>query len=452
MAKKQNNKRLYITLLVVFLGIVVFGFVGKQAGWIGKKQAKEVMVATVKKVSITEKVNASGKIQPVEEVKISSEVPGEIRELLIREGDSVSVKQLLLKVRPDNLLAIVDRSMATLNTQKANLARAKAQIAQVEAQLTRASQEYERNKKLFEQKAVSEQEYQASLASYNAAKADLEAAVENVEAARYTVASAEASVNESRQNLALTDIYAPISGIVTKLSVEKGERVVGTQQMAGTELLRIANLDIMEVRVNVNENDIIRVSFGDTAIIDVDSYSFMGEKFKGVVTDIANSAKEGATTSVDAVTEFEVKIRLLNDSFKHLIKPGNSSPFRPGMTASVDIITKQKDNALSVPLASVTTRSAKDVTDKPGGPGASQAPKSTSSDDIKEVVFVVEDGKTKMTEVKTGISDFDNIEIVSGLTEGQKVVQGPFLQVSKLLKDGEEVSEKEVNTPKQPEQ
>lgn len=444
MKKKSSNKRLWIilasTVVVLIVGVIVL----KKMGVVGQKKAKMVQIADVKDVTIVEKVSASGKVQPVDEVKISPEVSGEIKELLIEEGDSVQAGQLLARIRPDNLQSALTRTRASLNTQRANLAQAKARMQQTKAQFIRSKQDYERNKKLYDQKVISDSDFETITTNFEVAKADLAAAEQSVEAARFTVMSAEATVKEASENLQLTSIFAPMTGVVTRLAVEKGEKVVGTQQMAGTEMLRIANLSAMEVRVDVNENDIIRVSLGDTAIIDVDAYSYRDIKFKGIVTAIANSANETAGISA-SVTEFEVRIKILNSSYKELLKERNASPFRPGMTASVDLITERKDNVLSVPLSAVTTRSDKDEKKWGQGDKAGEEKqddkKKEEEDDIKEVVFVVEDGKAKKVEVKTGISDFDNIEILSGVTKGQKVIEGPFIMVSNKLKDGDEVEE-----------
>lgn len=451
--KSKSNKTIYIIAgVVVVLVVALFGL--KKAGVIGKKQTKKVQIAEVKPVTIVEKVSASGKVQPVDEVNISPEVSGEIKELLVEEGDSVKAGQLLARIRPDNLQSALERTKAALNTQRANLAQSKARMAQTKAQFIRAKQDFERNKKLHDQKVISDSDFETIKANYEVAKADLEASKQSVEAARYTVLSAEASVKEAGENLQLTSIFAPMTGIITRLAVEKGEKVVGTQQMAGTEMLRIANLNVMEVRVDVNENDIIRVSLGDTAIIDVDAYSYRDLKFKGIVTAIANSANETAGIS-ESVTEFEVKIEILNSSYSELLNERKSSPFRPGMTASVDVITERKDNVLSVPLSSVTTREDKDKSRK-GGKGRDGDEKDNSKiddDEIKEVVFVLqEDGKVKLVEVKTGISDFDNIEILSGVTAGEKIVEGPFIMVSKKLKDGDRVEEAKKRSKKNKEE
>lgn len=436
--KKSSNKILYILLGVVGV-LIVFALVGKSQGWVGQKKAIQVEIGKVEKATIVEKVSASGAVQPVVEVKISPEVPGEIIRLEVQEGDSVTRNDFLLKIRPDNFLSAYNRARANLNQQKANLADARARLARAEATFKRNELEYNRQQKLFDERVISEADFQLAEANYNVALQDLESANQNVEAAKFVVQSAQASVDEAKENLDLTEIRSPMSGIVSKLDVEEGETVVGTSQMQGTEMLRIADLSNMEVRVDVNENDIIRISTGDTAIIDVDSYSHMQKQFKGVVTQIANTANDKASS--DAVTEFEVRIKILNSSYQDLIKEGTKYPFRPGMTASVDIITETKQDVLSVPLAAVTTRAKNEPADVgAGGPGGQgQEEQTLRSQDLDEVVFVVEGGAAKKTIVRTGISDFERIEILEGLTEGQEVVSGPFLAVSKRLKDGDAV-------------
>jgi HlyD family secretion protein len=424
MAVKKSNKLIYI-LLGVLGAIIIFAIIGKSAGWIGGEKELTVESSIVKKVSITEKVSASGVIEPEIEVKLSPDVAGEIIELNVIEGDSVKIGDLLVKIRPDNFISALDRSRANLNQNQANLAQSKANLKRAEAQFIRAELEFNRNEKLYQDKVISDSDWEQVQANYLTAQNDLEAAKQSVFAAEFIVKSSQATVSEAAENLRLTNVYSPVTGIVSKLLVEKGERVVGTQQMAGTEMLRLADLSKMEVRVNVNENDIIRISMGDTTIIDVDSYSSSGKKFKGVVTSIANSANTKA--SPDAVTEFEVKIRILNESYEDLISERNKYPFRPGMTASVDIITQKKDNVLSVPLAAVTTREDQVVEGTDG---------STKS---KELVYLIENGRSKMTEIKTGISDFDNIEVLEGVSEGAEVISGPFFIVSKQLKDNDPV-------------
>ena len=430
MAKKRsNNKLIYILVgLVLLLGIVAI--IGKKKGWIGKGNEKVVTYGKPKKVDITEQVSASGMVQPVIEVKISPEVPGEIIDLFVEEGDSVVMGQPLINQRPDNLISALERVQASLNQQKAQEANAKSGFFRAQAQFTRSKLDYERQKGLFEAKAISEADYQLAEANYKIAEQDLKSAEQSVKAAEYIVQSAEASVKEARENLSFTRITAPMHGIVSKLDVEKGERVVGTSQMAGTEMLRIADLNVMEVRVDVNENDIVRVSIGDTVVIDVDSYSYLEKKFKGIVTAIANTAN--LKGSADAVTEFEVKIRILNESFKDL-KTNSRSPFRPGMTASVDIMTDTKTDVLSVPLGAVTTRIPK----KEKKEGEDEEKKVNKEDELEEVIFINEDGKAKMVVVETGISDFENIQILKGLEGDEQIITGPFLAVSKDLKDGD---------------
>jgi HlyD family secretion protein len=449
MAKKKSSNRLLIILVSAVVILLVVAVVAKQAGWIGQEKATEVEIAAAKQTDIIERVSASGKVQPEVEVKISPDVSGEIIELHVSEGDSVVQGQLILKIRPDNYISQVDRARATVNTNKANLAQSAARVAQAEAQLIRSKAAYTRNQQLLEQKVISSADFEQIEADYNVAEQEVESARQSLQAARYNVLSAEASLREAQENLSRTAIYAPVNGTISKLDVEKGERVVGTMQMAGTEMLRIANLNNMEVRVDVNENDIVRVHQGDTAIIEVDSYTRMDRKFKGVVTEIANTAKEALAQ--DAVTEFQVKIRILNESYADLTRNGSLSPFRPGMTASVEIITNRKNGVLSVPLASVTMRNpnAKKGDEPPAGEGPPAQPVSTNpasgtkAEEMKEVVFVMKDGKAQLREVKTGISDYENIEIVSGLEPGEEVISGPFLVVSKRLNDGELVKKKE---------
>lgn len=433
MAQKKSNKLLYILLGVA--GVLIVGvIVAKSTGLLDNRNQIEVNFATSEIGSITEMVGASGSIQPEIEVKISPDVPGEIIELHVEEGDSVRVTDLLIKIRPDNFQSALARSKANLNQQKANLASAQARLSQAQAEFTRVEKDYNRNKDLYKEKVISDSEIEQAEASYQQAMQELESARQNVQASKYTIASSQASVDEAQENLSLTSVFAPMNGIVSKLSVEKGERVVGTSQMAGTEMLRIADLNRMEVRVDVNENDIIRVTEGDTAVIDVDAYSHTGREFEGIVTQIANTANDKA--SPDAVTEFEVRIRILNESYHDLIEETGRYPFRPGMTASVDILTNRKDEIVTVPLAAVTTREKEEgeQTDK-AGPKEDEGPRR----EVMEVIFVNEDGTAKITEVKTGISDFDNIEIIEGVTNGVEVVSGPFLIVSKRLKDGDKI-------------
>lgn len=436
--------------------VLIFGglFLAKKMEWIGKVEPTEVEFAKVSRSTIIEKVSASGKIQPEVEVKLSPDVSGEIVSLNVAEGDSVVAGQELLKIRPDNYVSLLARAEAQMNATKANMEQSKAVLAQSEARLSKAKIDYDRNTKLHKDKVISDADFDQFVSAYTVAKQDLEAAKANVNAANYNVKSSEATLKEAKTNLTKTTIYAPQSGIISKLNVELGERVVGTSQMAGTEMLRIANLNKMEVRVNVNENDITRVSIGDTVLIDVDAFSSSERKFKGVVYEIASSANSSGTASAisnDAVTEFEVKIRVLRSSYADLIKGKLSYPLKPGMTASVEILTNRKDNTLTVPLSSVTTREIGAVAE--GEKKEEDGTNATNSNDAleakkrkentKEVVFVMEKGKTKMIQVKTGISDFENIEIVSGLKDGQEIIAGPYATVAKKLKEGELVKKKD---------
>jgi HlyD family secretion protein len=442
--KKSNNKLLYYAL--GFLGVLIlFIVVGKSAGWIGKGKELEVEFAKVKRTSITEKVSASGTVQPVIEVKIAPEVSGEIIDLFVEDGDSVPMGKVLVKIRPDVQLSQLERSEATMNQQKANLESARAALSRSEATYERSRQDYERQQRLWNEKVISEADWQLAQQNFKVAENDLKSARQNLEAARYIVNSTEATVKESRENVRRTTVFAPMTGIVSKLNVKKGERVVGTAQMAGTEMLRIADLKKMEVRVNVNENDIVRVHLNDSVLIDVDAYSADAKQFKGIVTNIANTARD--KTSADAITEFEVRILILESSYADLVKAGNRYPFRPGMTASVEIITTRKNNVLSVPLAAVTTRNPEKKEDKPAGEDnqqqvvneEAQRQAAAEKKEDKVVVFVHENGAAKMVEVKTGISDYDNIEIQSGLSDSTEVIIGPFLVVSKRLQDGDKV-------------
>jgi len=441
--KRKSNKLIYYLIGAVII-IIIFLVVGKSQGWIGKGNVIEVELAKAKLITITEKVSASGTVQPVTEVKLAPEVSGEITELNVEDGDSVRQGEVLVKIRPDVWLSQLERSEATLNQQKANVESSKAALSRSEATFMRSEQDFNRQQKLWNEKVISEAEWQLAQQNFKIAKNDLESAKQSLEAARYIVRSTEASVREARENVRRTTVNAPMKGVISKLNVKKGERVVGTAQMAGTEMLRIADLNIMEVRVNVNENDIVRVHLNDTVLIEVDAYTNDGKEFKGVVTNIANTAKD--KLSADAITEFEVRILILRSSYDDLIKKGNRYPFRPGMTASVEILTATKENVLSVPLAAVTTRNPDADKDDKKNEGNDRNERKVVDESKKEqkkedkiVVFLNENGKAKMVEVKTGISDYDNIEILSGLDQDAEIVTGPFLVVSKRLKDGDEI-------------
>ncbi len=448
--KRKSNRLIYSIIGGVIL-LIIFLVIGKSMGWVGKSKELEVELAKARKVSIIEKVSASGTVQPVIEVKLAPEVSGEIIELNVEDGDSVRAGEILVKIRPDIWMSQLERQEASLSQMKANAVSSQASLSGSRATYIRAEADYKRQEKLWKEKVISESDWQIAKQNFEVAKNNLASAEQSLEASKFVVKSTEASVRESRESVRKTSVLAPMKGIVSKLNVKKGERVVGTAQMTGTEMLRIADLNRMEVRVNVNENDIVRAHLGDTALIDVDAYQNINKQFKGVVTNIANTAKD--KVSADAITEFEVRILILRSSYLDLIKKGNKFPFRPGMTASVDIITMRKSNVLSVPLASVTTRKPDEKSGaKPESnenSGGNNDHKVVNQDDQKKlekkqdkvVVFVNNDGVAKMVEVKTGISDYDNIEILSGLSDSTQIVTGPFLAVSKRLKDGDKIKE-----------
>jgi HlyD family secretion protein len=451
--KRKSNKLVYYligSLIVIILVLVV----GKTQGWIGKAKEIEVELAKAQRSSITEKVSASGTVQPVIEVKLAPEVSGEITELNVEDGDSVKLGELLVKIRPDQQLSQLERSEASLSQQKANEISSEAALSGAKATFIRADADYKRQQRLWDEKVISESDWQLAKQNFEVAKNNLASSEQALEAAKYIVKSTQASVKESRENVRRTSVVAPMKGIVSKLNVKKGERVVGTATMAGTEMLRIADLNKMEVRVNVNENDIVRVHLGDTVLIDVDSYANIDKEFKGIVTNIANTAKD--KLSADAITEFEVRILILRSSYEDLIKQGNKFPFRPGMTASVEIITNRKSNVLSVPLAAVTTRNpnAKPEDEEKGKKKEEgENPRVTSDKKVEKktdkiVLFVNDKGVAKMVEVKTGISDYDNIEILTGVADSAEVVTGPFLVVSKRLKEGDRIKLMEKKEPK----
>lgn len=401
--------------------LLVFLIVAKKAGWVGKSSNDfTVDIEEVKSRTIIETVTASGKIQPETEVNITSEVSGEIIELPIIEGQEVNEGDLLVRINPDIYESNVTRSRAAVNSSKANRSQAKAQLIEAE-------NIYERNKKLHEDKVISDADYEASLRAYSVAKA-------SYDAAEYQLRSSEANLDEAQNTLKRTIIKSPANGTISKLDVELGERVVGTAQMAGTELLRVANLESMEVLVEVNENDIVRVHMNDTAIIEVDAY--LDEEFKGVVTEIANSANT-VGASADQVTNFEVKIRILKSSYDHLITDERQNPFRPGMTATVDIRTETVKDIPSVAIQAVTTRT--DTSTKALSYKMRKKNNTANDDDSDEefeVVFLANNGKAELRVVKTGVQDDKHIEITEGLEVGDRVISGPYNIVSKQLKNG----------------
>ncbi len=423
------SKKTIFILLGSLVGIILLVVGLKKGGVIGNNdESKVVELSKVAQTTIVETVSATGKIQPEIEVKISSEVSGEIIALPIKEGQQVKKGDLLVRINPDLYESGVNRSVASMSTTKAGLSQADAQVKEAKAN-------YDRNKKLFEKGIISKSEWDRIVSAY-------EVAVANKQSAYYQVQSASATVTEAKDNLGRTTIYAPADGTVSLLNVELGERVLGTQQMAGTEILRIANLNNMEVEVDVNENDIVKVNIGDSANIEVDAY--LKREFKGIVTSISNSASTALTA--DQVTNFKVKVRILKESYQDLLegKPENFSPFRPGMTATVDIITKRKENITAVPISAVvikddTTSVKKDIVAELEKKEQEQKGTAPKSDKKYECVFVKVGDKAKLRVVKTGIQDDTNIEIISGLKPGEEIIIGPYTTVSKDLVSNDKV-------------
>lgn len=436
-AKKKNKTLMYLGIGVGVL--IIIAIIGKQAGWFGQKEGTKVTMAKVERKTIIETVSANGRIQPEKEVKISSDVSGEIRELYVMEGDSVIAGKLLARIDPELYQSALDRSDASLNNIKANLATTRARLVQSEARYNELSKAWERNQKLYAEKLISDAEMETAKSTFQNAKAEVEASKQTINAAEYNVKSFEATLKESRKNLLRTEIFAPVSGIVSKLSVEKGERVVGTSQMAGTEMMRVANLNDMEVSVDVNENDIVKVGLGDTADIEVDAYP--NRKFKGQVTEIANSATTSSLTTSDQVTNFVVKIRILRSSYEDLTKKfgKRKSVFRPGMSASVEIQTERVKNIIAVPIESVTVRglSSLDTLSKKKDKDDKKITSLDNSKDDVEVLFLNVNNKASIRKVKTGIQDDKFIQITEGVKEGDEVVSGPYSTVSKTLKHGD---------------
>jgi HlyD family secretion protein len=422
----MNAKKILLYLGILVVVLIVLMVIGKKAGWFGNSMVYEVTVEKADLRNITEVISANGKIEPETDVTITPDVSGEIVELQVKEGDAVKKGQFLLKIKPDIYISARDRATAALNGARAGLANSKAILSQVESRYEQARLAFNRSKILWEQKTISESEWETAQSNFKVAQADVDAAKQNVQAAEFSVHSAEATLKEESENLRKTSIFAPMDGIITSLLIEKGERVAGTSLMNGTDMLQLANLDRMEVLAEVNENDIVRVKLNDSATVDIDAYP--DRKFKGLVTEIANSAKTTGTTT-DQVTNFEVKILLLQSSYQDLIDAGNKYPFRPGMSASVDILTESKNNILTVPLQAVTRQA--DTLQK-----SDSAITVTDKDEYKEIVFVYDNGKAKLTTVKTGIQDNNYIEILSGLTQNQEIVTAPYHIITKKLKDG----------------
>ncbi len=430
----KGKKLIYLLIGVVVLLLIIVAVKGG-----GGREKIKIATEEVSNKTIVETVSANGKIEPEIEVIITADVSGEIIELNIKEGASVKEGDLLAVINPDVYLSARDRARASLNTSKANLANSKARLAQSKAQKIRAESDYKRNESLHKSGAISDAEFEQAVSAFEVAKAEEEAAEQNVVAAAYGVENAAAALRESEDNLRKTNIYAPVDGTVYGLQKEKGERVAGTSQFSeGTEIMRIANLDNMEANVEVNENDIVKISLGDSSNIEVDAY--LNRKFKGIITEIANSANLQGL-SVEQVTTFNVKIRILRSSYIDLVDKQNPglSPFRPGMTATVDIITETIDNTLAVPIQSVTVRLDTASQGKKSKHLFNKKPDKEQSDEAKECVFIYKDEKAVRKDVKTGIQDDKYIQIITGLQEGEEVIAAPYSVISKKLGDGDEV-------------
>jgi HlyD family secretion protein len=468
MFKSRRNQIIGVSVLLLLL-IAAAYFKSKNSN-----KGKEVSLENVSIRTIKEVVSASGKIFPEQEIKIASEISGEITELYVKEGDSVRAGQLICRVNPETFVAQVEQGNASLNSAKAQYANTKAQVEavrsqvvqlsaqkdQVEAQLVNAKKVYERASDLKKEGVLSQADLdnayatykaqeaglKASLASLEAVKNNLNSSIAGSESAQYQIKSAQASLNQLNTNLRRTTIVAPKSGIISKLNVEKGERVLGTIQMAGTEICRIADFKDMEVQVEVNENDIPKVKLNDEAEVEVDAYN--GKIFKGRVTEIANSAQSTGSLMAlnsDQVANYIVKIRLDISSYKDLIASGIKYPFRPGMSATVHIFTRTESNVMAIPVMAVTVRekeNRKKLDSKKSNNADSEKENEISNSDLMEVVFVKINDTVSMREVKTGIQDDDYIQVFSGLKNGETVVTGPYSIVSKELKSGEKVTKK----------
>ncbi|MFN0032294.1 MAG: efflux RND transporter periplasmic adaptor subunit [Flavobacteriales bacterium] len=439
-------KKIWKTILWIAVPLVLILIIVSALG--GDDGMKQVNVEKSAMRSITENVSASGKIQPETEVKIQSQVSGEIVELPVKEGDLVKQGQVLVRINPDIYESSLNRAQASINSAKSNLSSAKARRAQAEAQFKATELNYARQKKLFDDGAISKAEMETITSTYETSKAELVASNESISSAEFSIESAQAGVTEASDNLKRTTILAPMNGTVTALTKELGEAVLGNSMMSGDIIMKISALQTMEVNVEVNESDIVRVQLGDTTLVEVDAYD--DEKFKGVVTEISNTASNMLTASIDQVTNFEVKIRILPESYAHLAKDQATdySPFRPGMSATVEIQTEKAENVLTVPIKAVATR--EDTSSASILERIRKKENATTETVIPEepftVVFVMNE-TTKVSElrvVETGIQDDKFIHILSGVNEGEQVITGPYDEVSRKLKPGDQVEIKRI--------
>ena len=425
----MKNKKLLLGIGALVLLLVAAALVRG-----GSRELPSVSTAKVTFRDLVERVSASGKIQPEIEVKITAEVNGQITQLPVKEGDVVAQGDLLVQLNPDIYDAALLRAEASLNSARSNLASARAQVAQGEANFFAATKAFERGEALLLQKVISQAEFDQTQASYLTAKANVTSAEENVRSAEFAIRSAEASVQEAKDNLGRTTLRAPQAGVVTALSKEVGESVQGNGFTAGEVILNVSDLRTMEVNVEVNESDIVRIHLGDEAEVEVDAY--LGETFSGTVTEIGNTALNAGMNgfSMDQVTNFSVKIRLEQDSYLHLLEGEgeNAAPFRPGMSATVDILTARRSQVLSVPIQAVASRAGTASDDAPGT-------SSTNASDATLGVFLFKDGKALWTPVETGIQDSKYIEVVGELDTSNVLVTGPYDIVSRTLNSGDAV-------------
>lgn len=425
-----------LALLIVYMAI--------------KNKDKDVIKVTTEKAalrSVTESVNASGQVYPEYEVKISPDISGEVIELRVEEGDSVTRGQVLARVYADIYALQRDEASARVSQSQANVSNSQAALGAQKATLEQAQQAYDRNKKLYDEKVISKAEFEQFETSLSSAKANYNASVQNIRSLQAGTRSAQTGLRSANTNLGRTTITAPMSGVVSSLKIKQGERVVGTAQMAGTEMMTIADMSSIEVRVDVGENDIVKVNIGDNAEVEVDAYN--DRKFKGFVTKIASSVKSsGLGGATNDVTNYEVRIRLDKNSYLDLIDPANPKkfPFRPGMNARADIKTKRKDNIVTVPIAAVNARvkgsdkSLADTKKENDKPQTTDAITNDTNNEMEEIVFMkMVDGTVKKRVVKTGIQDINYIEVTDGLKPGDEVVTGPYTVISQTLKDGSKV-------------
>ena len=434
----MNKKLIWISVSVIAVIALLIGL--KKAGVIGKEEGTEVTTEKVALRTITESVNASGKVYPEIEVKVSPDISGEIVNLFVEEGDSVKKGQLLAKIYADIYSSQRDQVTASVNQVKAQYENVKANLSGLKTVYENAKATNERYKKLFADKIVSRSEYEQTEQAFRSAESNYNGAKESIKSGEAQIQGVRAQLARAEKDLARTSILAPMDGIVSSMGVKKGERVVGTAQMAGTEMMRVADMKSIEVRVDVGENDITKVKIGDTALVEVDAYN--NRKFKGIVYKIANpvSTATSAMASSTEVANYKVHIRLFTESYQDLIKENAKFPFRPGMTASADIQTKSKVNVISVPLNAVTTRDkegqGKETKVSSNATNTNEEP-AKPDEEMSEVVFVLQkDNKVKMIKVKTDIQDLNYIQ-VEGVKVGDVVITGPYSTVSKSLKDGE---------------